>query len=47
MGKVNDSSTPFERMYLSTVAPSIAIALEGTGSMQLDSMAIRLEELAV
>lgn len=47
MGKVNDSSTPFERMYLSTVAPSIAIALEGTGRFQLDSMAIRLEELAV
>ena len=47
MGKINDSSTPFERMYLSTVAPSVALALEGTGHLQLDSLAIRLEELAV
>ena len=47
LGEVTDSSSPFERLYISTVAPSVAIALEGTGRFQLDAIAIRLEELAV
>ena len=47
LGKAINSSTPFERIYLSTVAPAVSIALEGTGAFQLDSFAIRLEKLAV
>lgn len=47
LGKVTDSSNPFERLYLSTVAPSVSIGIEGTGPLQLDAVALRLEELAV
>lgn len=47
LGEITDSSTPFERTYLSITAPSIALAFEGNTQFQLDAFAIRVNQLAV
>lgn len=47
LGEVTDSSTPFERLYMSLTAPSVALALEGNTQFQLDALAIRVNQLVV
>jgi len=47
LGEITDSSTPFERTYLSITAPSVALAFEGNTKFQLDAFAIRVNQLAV
>jgi hypothetical protein len=47
LGEVTDSSTPFERTFLSLTAPSVALGFEGNTQFQLDAFAIRVNQLAV
>ncbi len=47
LGEFTDSSTPFERTYISATAPSIALAFEGNTQFQLDAISFRVNQLVV